>query len=544
MRLPNYRSFRLSPLVRCRAMLILLGASQLALATAASAQGTTWDEAWVGSEWELYTRALGARGLVDAGSWSIRPIAPVQVRAMASGIAAAHPWAARLPRSDSLRPFVVLRPSLSGSYNSGFAWGDNDAAVWQGRGGNIWGTAGAMLRWRMVTARVEPMFGYSANTAFELRPSAGGREFGAEIDAVDLPQRHGSAPRAHVSPGNSYVRGDFGPAAVGFSTANISWGSGFRQSLLFGAGAGGFPHVFAGTNRPVDTPIGDFAAQVVYASLSQSEWAPVTANARRFGSGLALAWRPAGPSIELGVARFYHRFWPDQLGPGALLAPFGSAFYDEQISGSGAADNQLAVVFATVRVRRLGLEVFGEFGRNDRSEDLRDLALEPEHNAAWALGLLHATAPAADDSGFWTTRIEVVNARISRIQNLLRSQGHFYAHTPIAQGHTHRGQLLGTSLAEQSGGVDLSVDRWTGWGRAGAHLRERQLPGDLLVGMPETGGRSQWDAGASVTVFRGGADLHAQLGHVWDLNRFEGRDVGNFYVRLGGRVGIPPAFSP
>ncbi len=186
----------------------------------------------------------------------------------------------------------------------------------------------------------------------------------------------------------------------------------------------------------------------------------------------------------------------------------------------------------------MGLEVFGEFGKNDRNVDIRDVVLEPEHNSAWLLGFFKVIGLDSAHAGFWTVRAEAASGRVSAIQQIGRGQSTFYDHIPIAQGHTELGQLLGTPLIEQSGGIDLGVDRFTSAGRLGVSLMERQMPPDTWVGMPANQLRSQWDLGFGGTIFHGKSDITFQVGHVWDLNRFPGQDVGNSYLRLGTRLGL------
>lgn len=532
----NFVSLLVSRAARRSAVALAVAFALCTPASTAEAQGTTWRESWVGSEWELYMRALSVRGIAGGAAWSIRPVSPAGVDRLVRAAGPGHPWSARGARSDTMQVLTLLRPAISASYNSAFAWGAHDGPVWQGRGITAWATLGAAGRWRTFSARVEPSFSYAANGEFELRPAVTPPELSAPLAGIDLPQRHGESSWTLLSPGQSFLRADVGPAAIGFSSENLAWGPGIRHNLLVGGNAEGFPHVFVGTNRPIRTPVGAFAAQLLYASLAQSDWARSTESPRRFASGFVASWQPLPEFIELGAIRFYHQPWPERFEIRDVAAPFGSAFRDDEVAGTGGADNQLASVFTVVRAPALGLEVFGEFGKNDRSGDLRDLGLEPEHNAAWLLGALYTTKPGAADAHFWSTRIEIVNARIARIQDLGRGQALFYTHGRVAQGHTMRGQLLGTPLAEQSGGIELAVDRWAPWGRVGFTVMERQLPGDRSVGMPAGAERTQWDLGASGTVFRGAADVHVQAGHVWDLNRFPDRDVGNFYLRLGGRA--------
>ena len=302
----------------------------LACSTAESArsQGTDWTETWVGSEWELYARALTLRGAIGGEPWSIRPFAPPVTRAW-SATAADHPWASRLAASaDSAKSFMLLRPSISSSYNSGFAWGMNDGPVWQGRGANAWVTAGFIFRAGPLSIRAEPLFDYGENRAFDLEPTpASASRFADDMRpfTIDQPQRLGDGSVRIVNPGQSYVRLDVRGLAAGFSTEDMFWGPGVRNAILFDANAGGFPHVFLGTTHVVKTPIGGFSAQLVYGRLGESSWAPRSSSTARFGAGAIAVLTPA-PTIEVGVARFYHREWTGQFGGSEIAAPFGSFF--------------------------------------------------------------------------------------------------------------------------------------------------------------------------------------------------------------------------
>jgi hypothetical protein len=518
-----------------RAAMLLVAAS---MAARGQVGGTRWDEASVGSEWELYARALAGRGLLGGEPWSARPFSPATLDRWADTLGTDHPWKARLEKPARTNGFAMLRPAVSLSDNSAFPWGMNDGAVWQGRGFNAWGTFGGTFRYGVLSARLEPTFAYAANSAFTLIPNAG-NPFGSSLEpsAIDAPQRFGGKSYSLVDPGQSFVRVDVSAFAAGFSTQNIFWGPGVRQALLFDANAAGFPHVFVGSGRAISTPIGRFYGQLLYGRLEQSDQAPPSASASRFGSGLIAVWMPPSLPAEIGLARFYHRPWPSGFGRQELTAPFGSAFSDVQVFNGGTADNQLGSVFGTIRITDIGLEVFGEFGKNDRNGDLRDLEAEPEHNSAWLLGFLQSVNWSSES--FWTVRAEVANGRVSPIQNLGRGQSTFYDHNLLTQGHTERGQLLGTPLIEESGGIDFSVDRWTTDGRTGFQIVERQLPGDLGVGMPSIArSRSQWDLGVTATRFRGRSDISVAVGRVWDLDRFPGVDVTNNYIRVSVRPGM------
>jgi hypothetical protein len=417
-----------------------------------------------------------------------------------------------------------------------------DGPVWQGRGFNAWATAGLAWHFGVFSARIEPLFQYGENRSFPLAvPQQGSSTFVDDMRPVtiDLPQRLGNSSFHIADPGQSFVRVDYRGAAIGFSTEDIFWGPGIRQALLFDANAAGFPHAFVGTSHAIATPIGRFHAQLLYGRLEQSRWAPASGSTSRFGAGGIAVWMPPSQPIEIGVARFYHRQWPKSLSLRDLTVPFGSLVNDREVQGVGVAENHLLSVFAAIRVPASGFEIFGEFGKNDRNADLRDVLAEPEHNSAWMLGIFKVIAPSSLANGFWTVRAEIGNGRVSELQDLGRGQSTFYDHTTVTQGHTQAGQLLGSPLIDRSGGIDASVDRWTKQGRLGISLFERQMPGDLSVGLPPTQARSQWDLGFNGTWFLGRSDVTFAIGHVWDLDRLPETDAGNSYVRVGLRAGFP-----
>jgi hypothetical protein len=504
----------------------------LTVPTLAVAQGTNWNETWVGSEWEVYARALADRGLLATEPWSVRPFAPQVLR----GWAGAN-------RADTSSAFVILRPSVSTSSNSGFAWGMQDGPVWQGRGINVWGTAGLAFHIGPLSARIEPLAEYGQNRAFKLSPvkDESPSPFVDDLrpTTIDEPQRFGNSSFHIVDPGQSFVRLDGFGLTTGFSTEDIFWGPGVRQALLFDANAAGFPHIFVGTSHGISTPVGRFHAQLIYGRLEQSDFAPPSASNSRFGSGGIAVWMPPSQPIEIGVARFYHRQWPSKFTSRDFFVPFGSLVRNPDAERAGIPENQLLSAFATIRVPSSGFEIFGEFGKNDRNADLRDALAEPEHNSAWMLGAFKVVGTPGTNAAFWTLRAEIGNGRVSELQDIGREQSTFYDHTALTQGHTQYGQLLGSPLIDRSGGVDFSLDRWTSRGRLGLAILERQMPHDLEVGLPADQLRTQWDVG--ITGFRtfGKSDVTFAIGHVWDLDRFPNTDVGNTYVRLGVRAGLP-----
>jgi len=492
------------------------------------AGATVHAQSWPANEWrvnserEQYERVvwLAAGGAPEP---AMRPY----------HIATALPWwqpwrdstADSLP-SDHVR---ALAPIGFAVYNGAFPWATTHG-VWLGRGLTAGAIVGAAARYRWFTARLQPVVSYAVNLPFELENPSAGFADPVRPFRIDHPQRFGGTSLTVLDAGESFLRADLRALTLGISNERLFWGPEVRHSLIL-SGQTGFPHLFVGTNRAVPTPIGRFAARLVYGRLTESEWAPPAPTPLRFGSGMVASWLLPGDAVEVGGTRFFHREWPHAFTGRDLLAPFGSLFFDDQFFAGGAADNQLASVFGRARFQRAHFEIFGEFGRNDRSSSQRDLLLEPEHNSAWILGFLKAFALDSSRGRLWSARLEAANGRISPIQHRTRIQASFFEHTPITQGHTQHGLLLGTPLIERATGLELSVDRWSREGRAGVTLFQRQMPPDDSVGVRRDLARTQWDLSASALRFTSRGSVSLRTGIVFDLGRFPGRDARNLYVQ-------------
>ena len=136
-------------------------------------------------------------------------------------------------------------------------------------------------------------------------------------------------------------------------------------------------------------------------------------------------------------------------------------------------------------------------------------------------------------------RTEVVNGRVAELQRIGRGQSTFYDHARIAQGHTERGQLLGSFLMERANGVEMSVDRWGRHGREGLSLMYRAMSANLSDGVTQATARSQWYAEANSVRFVGAQELFAKVGVVFDLNRTPGRNASNTFLSLGVKLRQP-----
>lgn len=418
-----------------------------------------------------------------------------------AGLAGTIPWDLQ-PTPTALRlgaaRIGLVPATVETGSNTGLPYSDrSDGSAWSGRGAFLRLAGGLRADLGPLRVRVAPQLWWTQNSGLTPIPTSVASPPSPWSDpmrprGIDLPQRFGDTPVARLDPGESFARVEWRGLRAGVTTAARMIGPGQEHALLLQGDAGGFPRIEIGTaDAGLATPVGRIGGAVGSGRLAQTTWAPSLREGARHGSFVDAWWKPFGDErLLLGAARFYHRDWQGWRAKD-FLVPFGSLFFDEQTFAGGDADNQLATLYARLRVPTLGLEVFGEFGKNDRSWDERDLLLEGDHNSAWLAGFSRAWPVSADR--VWALSGTAVGGRISGLYEI-RPQATFYEHSPITQGHTQRGQLLGTPLLQATGGAELRIDRIDVNGRRALILGSRSLPARRPVPLDATELRNEWSA--------------------------------------------------
>lgn len=525
------------------------GVTILAIALAApnahaqAVAGTrSWAEMTAGSELEQYVRVLQLTGAA--------PIAPVSLRGWSAAErdsllprGSTQPWAKAMSAQGKRAWFSIepIRPQLQVIENSGWPYGSNDGAIWAGRGITTAVSGGFEVRSGPLTVVIDPLFFRAENQAFAMQPvpsSVRGAPYGDPVSpgGIDLPQRFGGAAYERFDPGQSTIRLDLFGVALGASTANEIWGPAITSPIILGNNAAGIPRVFFGTSEPVNIGIGWLHGRMFLGQTQQSDWSPIdTTGGKRLAAGLVGVFEPRGThGVEIGFARFFHRFWPGgglSVSDLAIpLAGFLTHGVDAIGASTGTADNQLFSLFARVALPHSGLEIYGEYGREDHSYDFRDLSGEPDHISAYTLGLMHTWRSEASVT-VTALRAELTNSRATDIEGG-RGEGLFYQHSPIAQGHTQSGQLLGSPAVRGGGGATVALDRYSPDGRVTFSFTRTDEAGEVQGGLG-TGATSALTM--DVLRFRRGFDLSGQLALIYDTGVQSSTDRFQLHASLGAR---------
>ena len=500
---------------------------------------TNW-LASAGSESERYLRVLQLAGLAPATQWAIRPFSSGALRRIAPADSG-HPWVGRLRVDHDARMWIrVITPEIGGIFNSAFPYGFNDGPVWAGKGLTTVASVGAQGALGPIQFTIAPQFFRAQNARFPIAPI--GRpeplSFGdAQYSSIDLPQRFGDSPYQRVDAGQSTVQLNLIRLTVGASTANEYWGPATENPFLLGNNAAGFVHLFAGTDGPLTIGPVRLGLRLIAGRLDQSDYSYASyANRRRYISGAIVAASIRQlPGLELGAARVFENTWPDSgVGFHDIVAPLFQSLLKNRLAAKfgnlgDKPDNQIASIFARWALPASGVEAYGEIGREDNAWDTRDLIVEPDHDMSYMFGLERVWKRSGN--ALLVLRGELLNSSISDLTKV-RTQAPPYVHTPIVQGHTQLGQILGAPSGYAGGGTTLALDWLTPAGRTTVSWRRAMREPPLTTTAPRDVTHALSLDGL---IFRRRVDIAPELTLVYNERRNGGGGVFDARMSLVAR---------
>ncbi len=489
----------------------------------------------VGDAWEDYLRVLQVRGLAVTSAFTVRPFASQATWDQLGP----HPWqeAVRSLKAHTLGPFEFTAEDLQfrAFANTDHPWGQNDSAVWQGRGLSTEWSGGGTLKAGPITLRLRPSVIWTQNRDFPLVtvPPAAGRSTYANPywpGMIDLPQRFGPSAYWTFDPGQSSLRIEGSRWAFGLSTENLWWGPGIQNGILMSNNAAGFPHAFLGTVRPVSVGIGKLEGQWIWGRLQESDYADKFPKEKgRYITGLVMDFEPnAMKGLHLGLSRlFYEQIPAGGLGTSDYLGVFQKVFKKDMETtqnpgGNDQLDQFLSLFFPWV-LPESGFEVYYDWARNDHNWDSRDLILEPEHSQGYTYGLQKVQTLASGH--LLRIKAEVTNLQEDTTKQQ-RATGPFYPHHLATQGYTQRGQVIGAGLGPGGSAQYLGFDVFTPWGRWGGYLQRQVHDNDTYYALaakdPSLGFRGHdvdLAYGGSVMGFWHRLELTGSLTWIKEYNR-------------------------
>ena len=148
----------------------------------------------------------------------------------------------------------LFGPEWFNSYNTTAPYGQNDGALWQGRGYNTSFTTGVRLEGYGFEVTFKPQLSFSQNLDFEIMPSNYDSEFGyfwgyGKNIGIDVPQRFGTSPFFTFDWGDSEIRYSWKTLTIGFGTQSIWLGPAQINPILHSNNAPTYPKIDVGLRK-------------------------------------------------------------------------------------------------------------------------------------------------------------------------------------------------------------------------------------------------------------------------------------------------------
>lgn len=375
--------------------------------------------------------------------------------------------------------FGLLPISVIQQYNTKNPYGWNDGAMIPARGYQTLVSPGFFARAGIFSIQFKPEIIWAQNKSFEMFPSTHLDNVWANyyyfLNRIDNPEKFGSNSYSRVLTGQSSIRLNFKSVSIGFSTENLWWGPGKRNSLLMSNNAPGFKHLTLNTTRPIKSRIGNFEFQIIAGKLSSSGILPPEINRQYNGQALytakpddwryinaaVLTWQPRWiKGLFLGISRAYYLYRND-MGKSFVdyIPVVGSIFKSNAIGEDIKKRDQLAAFFFRWVLPNDKAEFYFEYGRNDFSLNLRDILMSPEHSQAYILGFKKLVELA--DKSYLQFATEFTHTAMPYSINLREQEG-WYRHYQVRDGYTNNGQVIGAGIGPGSNSQMISLNYYKG----------------------------------------------------------------------------------
>ncbi len=338
----------------------------------------------------------------------------------------------------------IYGPEWFNSFNTAAPYGQNDGALWQGRGYNTSLTAGVRLEGYGVELTLKPQVSFSQNLEFEHLSGKYGSEYSyfyTEGGGVDLVQRFGDKPFWTFDWGDSEIRYSWHTFTVGFGTQSPWVGPAWLNPMLGSNNAASYPKFDIGLRKTkvtipgINWYLGDIEGRLWTGYLVQSDYFNPQnyTNKENMLNALSLSFSPSFiPGFTIGVNRIFLTQWKFSNLSYALRL---FSLNDNNNVGE-PEDGKLTFSFDW-KFQKVGFEVYGEIGKDDYSAWPRN----PLHTVIYTVGMKQII-PVAKNGISSEIIFEWNNFEMTQdFQTQWQYKG-WFSHGSILQGYTNKGQSL------------------------------------------------------------------------------------------------------
>ena len=361
----------------------------------------------------------------------------------------------------------IYGPDWFNSINTAAPYGQNDGALWQGKGYNTSLSAGARLEAYGFELTLRPQLSFSQNLAFVyIQPNYAGIDkngnqtkfFGAAaeygyygVTSIDAPQRFGDKSFFKFDWGDTEIRWTWHSLTLGFGTQSPWLGPAWLNPIIHSNNAASYPKADIGIRKTsIVFPksglyLGDIEARAWWGRLSESDFFDNDhSNDSNLIAGFSIYYQlPFLKEFTIGMNRTMLSKWSDKSAYTLLGITIPGISYLTS-GGNDESDQRFSISFDYLN-KTIGWEVYFEWARNDFSPNLDYIFRYPFHTQGWTFG----TKKDVRLPWGWHGEIilEITGLECSAdYDRLIGWYSTFYAHHIISQGYTNEGQWLGAGI--------------------------------------------------------------------------------------------------
>ena len=377
-------------------------------------------------------------------------------------------WEAKSPASNFFTngihqgvKYKIFSPEWYNSYNSAAPYGQNDGALWQGRGYNSSLTGGIKIEGYGFEATFKPQLSFSQNRAFDYtKPIYTGELYEGKaaiygdysLGPLDAPQRFGNKAFWNFDFGDSEIRYTWYTFTVGFGTQNIWLGPAQENPIMHSNEAPGYPHLDIGfRNQEIiikNLDFGSLEFRYWLGKTSESDYFDNnSSNNHNLFTGFALSYNPSFlKGLRVAINRSMISKW-DNMNSYTLFTLLIPAM--KQKAGYDESD-QRASITAEYHIPKGGIDLYMEWGKNDYNSGADNLMRYPFHTQAITAGFKKIIEYPKLPNLYSQLCCEIAYIESSMDYHFFYDWGgtgnDFYSHHVATQGYTNKGQYIGMGI--------------------------------------------------------------------------------------------------
>ena len=338
--------------------------------------------------------------------------------------------------------YKLFGPDWFNSFNTAVPYGQNDGALWQGRGYNTSLTTGARIEGYGFELTFKPMVTFSQNLGFDYLPGVYGDTHSYFwAGNIDLVQRFGDNPYFQFDWNDTEIRYSFYNFTIGFGTQAFWLGPAKLNPILGSNNAGGFPKFDIGLRKTdliipgLNWNLGKIESRIWIAQLSESDYFNNDGiKDKNLFNGFNISFSPSfWPDFTIGVTKICLTRWGNNFW--MYLNPFYSS---NDINGIG--EDQKASIYFDITIPKVGFNMYAEFGLDDyTSNQLGNFF----HTFISTFGFQQKFSISKEKMIKGLLFCELNFFEMSQDFQLQWNYMGFYAHHQIKEGYTQNGQIIG-----------------------------------------------------------------------------------------------------